>query len=51
MFLRALIPNICIYSTVIENEGVSVITNESVSHFLMMYGTGCIKRRKSKNLP
>ena len=48
MFLRALIPNICIYGYRFENEGVSDNTGESVFQFLVRYG--CIKSGKSKDL-
>ena len=48
MFRRALIPNICIYGYVFENERVQVITGESVFQFLMRYG--CIKSGKIKIL-
>ena len=48
MFLRVLIPNICIYVTVFEHEGVSDNTEESVFQFLVRYG--CKKNGKIKRL-
>ena len=43
-----LIPNICIYGTVFEHEGVPDDTGEPVFQFLVRYG--CIKSGKIKRL-
>ena len=51
MFLRSLMPNICIFGYRCRKysvEDILDITSESVFQFLVMYG--CIKRGKIKRL-